>query len=209
MTSTESTLSNSTMSRLLDGAERSLLCHGYQGASIRRITREAGANVAAVNYHFGSKQALFAALFQRRMSAVAQRREEALQAIEARAGISVGDVVQAYFGALCHFRESSGKGAAVLIWILLAGDREASRLAGTPIGDSHVGLRRRYAQVLASAIQDVPATELEWRLDILERFALCAMAGPDACRATGPACESLSEGLVSIIEACLRAPHTV
>ena len=36
---------------------------GYEGASIRAITQRAGANLGAVSYHFGSKEALYEACF--------------------------------------------------------------------------------------------------------------------------------------------------
>ena len=43
-----------TRARILDAAERLFMAHGYDGTSMRQITGEAGVNLAAVNYHFGS-----------------------------------------------------------------------------------------------------------------------------------------------------------
>ena len=219
MTCAERPHLNSTVSRLLDGAERNLLSHGYKGASIRRITEEAGANVAAINYHFGSKRALFAELFQRRFQPVALRRAELLQAIEASASNSIEDIVLAYFGTLFRYRESAGEQVAAVIWMLLNGDPEASQLASECMGDGYTALLRRYAQALARAIPDVPMKELKWRLEMMERFALCVIAGPragwtakaidfsdaGATRTHG----SLGDGLVAIIQACIQAPRTV
>ncbi|MCI4644762.1 MAG: TetR family transcriptional regulator [Hyphomonadaceae bacterium] len=50
---------------ILDVAERIICDEGYQAASVRKITREAGVNVAAVNYYFGSKLGLVKALLSR------------------------------------------------------------------------------------------------------------------------------------------------
>ena len=47
-----------TRERILDAAERLFMAHGYDGTSMRQITGDAGVNLAAVNYHFGSKEAL-------------------------------------------------------------------------------------------------------------------------------------------------------
>ena len=44
-----------TKSRLLRVAERLFAEHGFDGVSVRQLTAAAGVNLAAVNYHFGSK----------------------------------------------------------------------------------------------------------------------------------------------------------
>jgi AcrR family transcriptional regulator len=45
---------DTTRDRLLDTAERCFAEHGYQATTMRAVTTEAAANIAAVNYHFGS-----------------------------------------------------------------------------------------------------------------------------------------------------------
>ncbi len=54
------TASEQTRARLLDAAREAFSQHGFQGATVREICRRAEANVAAVNYHFGSKDGLIA-----------------------------------------------------------------------------------------------------------------------------------------------------
>lgn len=56
----------STKDRILDAAERLFAQAGYDGVSLRRITREAGVELALANYHFGPKSELFVAVVQRR-----------------------------------------------------------------------------------------------------------------------------------------------
>ena len=53
--------STSTRDALLEAAAELFAEHGFEGASIRRISEKAGANVAAIHYHFGSKEKLYAA----------------------------------------------------------------------------------------------------------------------------------------------------
>lgn len=60
--------------RLLDAAEELFAEHGFNGTSIRDITAKANGNVAAVNYHFGSKEKLYHEVFLRRMRVVTEMR---------------------------------------------------------------------------------------------------------------------------------------
>ena len=57
--------SQTTKDRLLDAAEQLFAERGYDATSMRELTTAAAVNLAAVNYHFGSKRELFAAVFDR------------------------------------------------------------------------------------------------------------------------------------------------
>ena len=54
-----------TVERILDAAEQLFAEKGFAETSLRLITSKAGVNLAAVNYHFGSKKALIQAVFSR------------------------------------------------------------------------------------------------------------------------------------------------
>ncbi|MEU6558331.1 TetR/AcrR family transcriptional regulator [Nocardia nova] len=60
-------VTSSTPERLLAAAERLLLTERYEDVSVRAVCVAAGANPAAVHYHFGSKEALIAALIEDRL----------------------------------------------------------------------------------------------------------------------------------------------
>ena len=68
-----------TKDRILDVAEELFAAKGYQATSLRAITSKAGVNLAAVNYHFGSKESLVAEVIIRR---VVPLNEERLQKLE-------------------------------------------------------------------------------------------------------------------------------
>ena len=53
-----------TRQRLLEAAQTVFAEHGFRHATVRDICKRAGANVAAIHYHFGDKQALYMELFR-------------------------------------------------------------------------------------------------------------------------------------------------
>ncbi|MEW6428314.1 MAG: TetR/AcrR family transcriptional regulator [Thermodesulfobacteriota bacterium] len=70
-----------TRQQLLDAAEELFAQQGYQATSLRQITGRAGANLAAVNYHFGSKEALIEAVLLRRLMDLNQTRSMRITAV--------------------------------------------------------------------------------------------------------------------------------
>jgi AcrR family transcriptional regulator len=80
----ESTTRRDTKDRILDTAERLFADHGFAATSLRQITAEAQVNLAAVNYHFKSKEALLSAVIERRLGPINKRRMELLDEMEAR-----------------------------------------------------------------------------------------------------------------------------
>src|SRR5258705_5658566 len=71
-----------TRTRILDAAEELFMQQGFGGTSMRLLTSKAGVNLAAVNYHFGSKDALIEALFRPRLHPMNAARIAELQRLE-------------------------------------------------------------------------------------------------------------------------------
>lgn len=76
-------IETNTRTLLLDAAERLFAEAGFAATSLRNITAAAGVNLASVNYHFGSKDALLEAVVQRRLSPVNDERLRRLNELEA------------------------------------------------------------------------------------------------------------------------------
>ena len=75
-----------TKERILNTAERLFGEHGFAGTSLRAIAKNAGVNLAAIHYHFGSKEALLLAALGRYAAPVNQRRLQLIQEVEEATG---------------------------------------------------------------------------------------------------------------------------
>jgi AcrR family transcriptional regulator len=75
-----------TRERVLEVAERLFAERGLDAVSVRDIIAEAEANLGAINYHFGTKDGLIEAIFERRLVPSTQERLRALEAVEMAAG---------------------------------------------------------------------------------------------------------------------------
>jgi AcrR family transcriptional regulator len=152
-----------TKGRILDAAERLFAQKGFAETSLRDITTAAGANLAAVNYHYQSKEALIHAVFARRVGPVNVQRLENLEALEARAAgapIPVEDLLRAFIEPMVHLlRRPSGSSAASLMGRVFVepGDFFAGffkeHLAST------VG---RFMALLRRSLPDTSETDLYW-----------------------------------------------
>lgn len=82
--------------RLLDTAEELLDRHGIDGVSIRTLTKASGhRNSSAVNYHFGTREQLIAAVLARRQIVVESRRNTLLDELAASGDVSPTAAVRA------------------------------------------------------------------------------------------------------------------
>lgn len=94
------TRGDATRAELLASARRLFARRGFDGTSVRAITREAGANLGAVTYHFGSKRGLYAAVLEEGLRPIAERVRAAARS-EGTALERMLRVVEAYFE---HFK---------------------------------------------------------------------------------------------------------
>lgn len=87
---------HTTRARLLDAAEQLFAEHGFADTSVREITRIAGANLAAVNYHFGNKENLYVEVFRRRLVELRELRIRSVRGAMNRPDARLEDVIEAF-----------------------------------------------------------------------------------------------------------------
>jgi len=89
-----------TPDRLLDEAERLFADRGFEATSVRDITAAAGANLAAVNYHFGGKDKLYREVFRRLLTSVKEQRLTAVRGAAGRPGATLESIVRSFTEAV-------------------------------------------------------------------------------------------------------------
>jgi len=209
-------MKRSTKEALLDAAEELFAEFGFAATSLRAITAAAQVNLAAVNYHFGSKEALVDAVFARRVEPMNQARLDALRGLQTAFGdaaVPLHQLIAAFVEpalALSHDRTLGGQRFVRLL----------GRSLTEPAGAVHDSLRGRYAEVseqfkpaFARTLPELPAAELYWRMHFMVGLLAYLMAGADIMRllassrlsAQGSNDEVLPR-LVSFIEAGMHAP---
>ena len=166
-----------TKDRILDAAEELFAAHGFAGASLRAVTRAADVNLAAVHYHFGSKARLFEAIFQRRAEALAAEHRARLEELTARSSSpAVEELARALLEPVLELAGGPDPGQRRFL-------RLAGRLQVTGAGEQ--APRRvfdealeHFAPAFASALPELTATDLRWRLGFLVGSLCAALCAP-------------------------------
>ena len=199
-----------TREALLDAAEGLFAEHGIQASSLRAITQQAGANLAAVHYHFGSKEGLVRAVFSRRLGPLNQERVRQLEECE-RAEGGVEEVLRAFVGPVLKMKREAPEGSRRFSRLMGRSFTEPSEEVRAIMTEEFGPMIRRFSAALARRLPHLPQPEILWRL----HFAAGAMAhtaacgyllehhSEGACRAADP--EAL-EHLITFLSAGLRAP---
>src|SRR6185312_12842639 len=111
-------MSISTKEKILNAAEKLIAEQGYAATSLRSIIAEAGVNLAAVHYHFHSKEALLEAVILRRAVPANQERLALLDRFEKEAGgnpIPLERVIEAFVAPTLHISSDPKSGGMVFM----------------------------------------------------------------------------------------------
>ena len=174
-----------TRERILDAAERLFMAHGYEGTSMRQITGDASVNLAAVNYHFGSKESLMQEVFRRRLDWLNDERMRVLDELERTAegkALKPSQIVDGFFGTLLRMAEDEQRGGMVFLRLLGRTLTDPSEFIRTFLAHEYAAVVDRYKEALFKALPDVPKAEIVWRFHFMLGATSYAIAGTDALR---------------------------
>jgi AcrR family transcriptional regulator len=158
---------NETRRQIMKVAERLFAAHGFSGISLRSIVAEADVNLAAIHYHFGSKEALFEAVFERHAQRLAGSRMARLeQLVAAKDTPSLERVLEAFLAPALRPNSPANGGSAFarLRGRLIAENTEfGRRLQAKYFNQSSKG----YLRLIASLVPHLPEIELYWRFNFM------------------------------------------
>jgi AcrR family transcriptional regulator len=199
---------NDTKDKILDTAERLIGERGYAATSLRQIIAEAGVNLAAVHYHYGSKEDLLDAVVLRKVTPVNEARLARLERVEAEAGTGLLDVEKVLESFLIPTVEVASRNPG---FVRLMGQMLSEGMMPRIVEKHFQPTGLRFVAALRRALPGLPEEELLWRV----HFMIGAMAHT-MCRApvfpqmAGSACgmEPRMKRLVTFLSAGFRAAAT-
>ncbi|MDD5350884.1 MAG: TetR/AcrR family transcriptional regulator [Chthoniobacteraceae bacterium] len=207
-----------TRAIILDTAERLFGENGVEGTSVRDITRAAGVNLGAINYHFGTKDALVMAVFVRRLEPLSQERMRLLDGLEQKAcgqPLALEDVLRAFFDPIIQSEENGELARTSLARLI-------SRCFQEPNPELKALLKRHFEHVctrfdnaILRTVPELTPAEVFWRinfligalnhaLDMWARFEWIPIMGLDH-KPERPSREALIDQLIAFTAGGIRA----
>jgi AcrR family transcriptional regulator len=196
-----------TKDRLLDAAERLFAQLGIEATSLRVITREAGVNLAAVNYHFQSKEALMHAVIARRVGPINEKRLAMLDACEAQAGdgpLPLDQLIDCLLRPMFEMLSGPAKEFAPMMSRIFT---ESSDLTEKVFKKHMAHVLARFFPAIERALPDLPRTELLWRMQFMMGAVAHTIGGARVLQVlSGGRCDSSDvEGTIQRLETFLLA----
>ncbi len=203
-----------TKTRILDAAETLFISGGFESLSMRQITSAAGVNLAAVNYHFGSKDALIQAVLSRQLDPLNEQRVAMLDKFEREQGLALTceHVLAAMFlPAVRMFRGDSAQSGRYLQFLGRA-YTDPSAVVRDFINTHYLQTLGRFFTAFQRTLPDLNRQDLGFRL----HFAMGALSGILAGGNTQRLIKDFTQGhtdevfllsrLSALMVAALRAP---
>jgi AcrR family transcriptional regulator len=171
-----------TRQRILDAAEELFMQHGFEGTSMRLVTGAAEVNLAAVNYHFGSKEELMQAVLRRRLEVINRERMRLLDEAEAKAAgepLKPSVIIDCFFGTLLRVAADQQAGGGTFLRLLGRTVTEPSHFIRTFMSTEYADVLERYKQAMFRSLPHVPKAEIVWRFHFMLGATSYAIAGTD------------------------------
>ncbi len=185
-----------TRDRILGSAERLFAQYGYDAVSIRQIGAAACAQIALINYHFGTKDRLYRAVFERRIAPLSERRRADLaRALADRPQPSLRAVLDALARPWVEMRGTpEGRDYTRLIAREVNDPRESDRGIVAEFLDP---IAQEFIAAIERALPDHARADIHWAYISFMGTLLVVLANPERiARLSGTVFDDLSDDAV-------------
>lgn len=170
----------STKDRIIEAAEILFALNGYHGTPVRDITERAGVNVAAVNYHFGSKENLLFALLDRIIAPINTERLEMLEEASADGPPDLEQILTAFLlPDLTSLNRLRARNRDLPRFVSRMYS-EASPLMRNIVGMQFAEMSEKFGEAFARALPELSPAEISFRLSCIVGIVVYLFAGVEA-----------------------------
>ncbi|QIL89327.1 TetR/AcrR family transcriptional regulator [Microbulbifer harenosus] len=172
-----------TVNRILDAAEVLFAERGFTETSLRTITSTAGVNLAAVNYHFGSKKELIQAVFERFLTPFTENLDRELNRRESQAQLQLEDLLQSLYRVALAGLAREGRDPKRFMRLLGLAYTQSQGHLRRFIVSRYGASYRRFAGQLSDALPQVDPVTFYWRLYFMLGATIFSLSSFDAIEA--------------------------
>ncbi|MBU2869175.1 TetR/AcrR family transcriptional regulator [Colwellia sp. E2M01] len=171
----------STKHKILDVADVLFANKGFNGTSLREITSQANVNLAAVNYHFGSKKELIKAVMSRYMDELSPQLESALSLLcESTKQPSLNDVFSAFTQPLIDLNCFKENGTSTFLQLLGRGYTDSQGFLRWFLTTQYPNVFTLFTNAVKRAYPELNTEEMFWRLHFTMGTIVFTMSSSEA-----------------------------
>ena len=180
-----------TKTVILDAAERLFADQGPNATSLRKVIGKAKVNLAAIHYHFGSKESLMQEVLSRRLVPLNAERLALLESCERKSGkspVPLSNVLEALVGPALRLSRDPERGGAVFMRLLGRCVLEPDETIQKMLNHQFHYVLERFTPALKQALPNISEVDFFWRIHFLVGAMAHTMADSERL-------ESISGGL--------------
>lgn len=189
-----------TVEKILQVAEEHFATQGFFASSLRQITMEAGVNVAAVHYHFGSKEKLFLEVLNRQIAPFVTDFMAELKRVEAsKKTIYAEDLVEGYVTIISRMVEKDEKNAYLVSSLVARLTTDEYKIFRQDLAERYEDMSRNLLELFRKALPFLDKETVRWRMHFAISTLFNAFAGKDVLNALMPNSETYNPKDIQLV----------